>query len=124
MKIYVETSCLRSNIARHSDIKSQRELAALEQIADQYLMLASRLTLREAMDTRNAPRRENLIIDHKALQPISKDEKLLGFNSQSDPYCGFICYPIIQDCQLVAAGLGPKDAEPLFRQSLMTVRCF
>ena len=70
------------------------------------------------MDTKNAPRRENLIIDHKGLQPIPNDEKLLGYNTQSDQYGGFVTYPLIQDCQdetlrkeLIAAGLEPKDAE-------------
>ena len=118
MKIYVDTSCLRSNVSRHSDTKSQRELAALEQLAEQYSLFGSRLTFREIMDTAKASHRENLIIDYKALQPIQNDERLLGFNTLSDPYGGFICHPIMQDCQdealrmeLIEAGLEPKDAE-------------
>ena len=50
VKIYVDTSCLRSNI-RHPDPKSQKELAALEQLADRYSLFGSRLTLREVMAT-------------------------------------------------------------------------
>ena len=42
MKIYVETSCLRSNF-RHPDPKSQKELAALEQLAERYSLFGSRL---------------------------------------------------------------------------------
>jgi hypothetical protein len=120
MKIYIDTSCLRSNILRHSDSKSQREVAALEQLAERYSLFGSRLTLREAMETTNAARRDSLMLDHKALESISKDEKLLGFNSQSDQYGGFISYPIMQDCQdeglrkeLIETSLEPNDAEHL-----------
>jgi predicted nucleic acid-binding protein len=119
MKIYVETSCLRSNI-RHPDPKSQKELAALEQLAERYSLFGSRLTLREAMATAKKTQQDSLILDYKALQPIPKDERLLGFNSQSDRYGGFISYPLIADCQdetlrkeLMEYGLEPKDAEHL-----------
>ncbi len=119
MKIYVETSCLRSNI-RHPDPKSQKELAALEQLAERYWLFGSRLTLREATATAKKTQQDSLILDYKALKPIPKDERLLGFNSQSDRYGGFISYPLIADCQdetlrkeLIEHGLGPKDAEHL-----------
>jgi hypothetical protein len=120
MKIYVETSCLRSNVSRHSDAKSQRELNALEQLAEQYSLFGSRLALREAMAAADVSQRDSLIIDHKGLQPIPNDERLLGYNTQSDPYGGFVCHPLIQDCQdemlrkeLMANGLQAKDAEHL-----------
>jgi hypothetical protein len=119
MKIYVETSCLRSNI-RHPDPKSQKELAALEQLAERYSLFGSRLTLREATATAKKTQQDSLILDYKALEPITKDERLLGFNSQSDRYGGFISYPLIADCQdetlrkeLIDHGLEPKDAEHL-----------
>jgi hypothetical protein len=119
MKIYVETSCLRSNI-RHPDPKSQKELAALEQLADRYSLFGSRLTLREATATAKKAQQDSLILDYKALEPIPKDEKLLGFNSQSDQYGGFISYPLIADCQdetlrreLLEHGLESNDAEHL-----------
>jgi hypothetical protein len=118
MKIYVETSCLRSNVSRHSDAKSQRELDALEQLAEEYSLFGSRLTLREAMATADVSQRDSLMIDHKGLQPIPNDERLLGYNTQSDPYGGFVCHPLVQDCQdemlrkeLMANGLQAKDAE-------------
>ncbi len=117
MKIYVETSCLRSNI-RHSDPKSQKELAALEQLTERYSLFGARLTLREATATANKTQQDSLILDYKALQPIPKDERVLGFNSQSDQYGGFISNPLIADCQnetlrqeLIEHGLEFKDAE-------------
>ena len=119
MKIYVDTSCLRSNI-RYEDPKAQRELAALEQLANQYSLFGSHLTLREVMDTVKKEQRDSLIVDYKALQPIPKDEKLRGFNSQSDPYGGFISFPLLSECQdetlrqeLIDRGLEPNDAEHL-----------
>jgi hypothetical protein len=119
MKIYVETSCLRSNI-RHQDPKSQKELAALEQLAERYSLFGSRLTLREAAATAEEAQRDSLIVDYKALEAIPKDERLLGYSSQSDQYGGFICWPLIADCQddmlrkeLIEQGLEQNDAEHL-----------
>lgn len=119
MKIYVDTSCLHGNI-RHADAKSQKERMALEQLAEQYSLFGSRLTLREVMDMAESERRDKLILDCKALQPIPKDEKLLGFSHQSDPYRGFTTSPLIADCQdetlrseLIDHGLDPRDAEHL-----------
>jgi hypothetical protein len=115
MKIYIDTSCLRSNILRHSDRKSQKEVAALEHLAERYSLFGSGLTLREAMATTSATQRDSLIVDYKTLQRIPKDEKVLGFHRN-----GFISYPLVQDCQdetlrkeLIEAGLKPKDAEHL-----------
>src|SRR5215831_19248158 len=111
MKIYIDTSCLRSNILRHSDRKSQREVAALKQLAKRHSLFGSRLTYREAIATTNASQRDSLTVDYKALQAIPKDEKVLGFHSN-----GFGSYPLVQDWQdetlrkeLIEAGLKPKD---------------
>jgi predicted nucleic acid-binding protein len=119
LKIYVDTSCLRSNI-RHPDAKSQKELAALEKLAERYSLFGSRLALREAATTAEKTQRDSLILDYKALEAIPKDERVLDFNSQSDQYGGFISYPLIADCQdetlreeLIEHGLEPKDAEHL-----------
>jgi hypothetical protein len=119
MKIYVETSCLRSNI-RHPDPKSQKELAALEQLAERYSLFGSRLDLREVEATVKKDQRDSLILDYNALEPIPKDEKFLGSNSVSDQYGGSISNPLVADCQdetlrreLLGHGLEPKDAEHL-----------
>lgn len=70
------------------------------------------------METPDQNRRAALIINYEALLPISKDEKLLGFHHQSDPYGGFVTYPLISDIQdeqlhdeLVKQGLDPPDAK-------------
>jgi len=117
MKIYCETSCLPENIRRHSDAKSERELTALKSLAEQHQLFASRVIDREIMKTADKARRDALIIDYKTLQPIPKDEKLLGFHHQSDRY-GFVTYPMISDSQneplrdeLIQHGLAPTDAE-------------
>jgi predicted nucleic acid-binding protein len=123
MKIYVDTSCLHANI-RHPDAKSEAERRALEQLAARYDFFGSRLTLREVMAMAKSKRRDELILEWKALQPIPNDEKLLGFGHQSDQYGGFITWPRIADCQdealrseLIASGLDPRDAEHLTQAS-------
>jgi predicted nucleic acid-binding protein len=115
MRIFIDTSCLRSNILRHSDRKSQKEVTALEQLAERYSLFGSSLTLREVMATTSASQRDSLIVDYNTLQRIPKDEKVLGFHSN-----GSIVYPLVQDYQdetlrkeLIEAGLTPKDAELL-----------
>jgi hypothetical protein len=70
MKIYVETSCLRSNI-RHPDPKSQKELAALEQLAERYSLFGSRLDLREVEATVKGPKRQS----HSRLQGTGTNSK-------------------------------------------------
>jgi hypothetical protein len=131
MRIYIETSCLPSNIRRHSDPKSQKELAALEQLAGRYSLFGSRLDLREVEATAKNVRRDSLILEYKSLEPIPKDEKLLGFNSVSDQYGGFVCHPLIADCQdealrreLLEHGLEPNDAEHLTQAVCNDCRVF
>src|SRR5712691_2845049 len=82
LKIYCDTSVLRHNISRHNDAKSQRELAALNQLADKYPMVGSHLVRYEAEKTKDEIRRGHLIIDVDRLQNVPNDQKLLGFNIQ------------------------------------------
>ena len=115
MKIYCDTNTLRHNI-RHADQKA--ELAALEQLAEKYSMFSSRIALRELMNTTKQTQRDYLIVDYQALEPIPKDEKLLGFYTQTDQYGGCITNPMISDVQderlreeLTQHGLKLRDAE-------------
>ena len=85
LKIYCDTSCLPHNI-RSADPKPQGELAALKQLADKYWMFGSRVVRRELMNTKKQTQRKNLIVDYKALEPITKDEKVHGFHTQTDQY--------------------------------------
>jgi hypothetical protein len=117
MRIYVDTSALPNNI-RHSDPKSQADLAAYNQLAERFQMLGSHLVHYEAERTKDETRRNSLLIDIEGLEPVRKDEKLLGFNSvQTDRY-GFVTYPLISDVQderlrqeLMDRGLDQRDAE-------------
>ena len=117
MKIYCDTDTLPHNI-RHVDRKSQGELAALQQLAEKNLMFGSRAVLRELMNTTKQTLRNYLIVDYEALEPIPKDEKLLGFYMQTDQYGGCITNPMISDVQderlreeLTQHGLKLRDAE-------------
>ena len=117
MKIYCDTSTLPHNI-RYADQKSQLELAALKQLAERYSMFGSHIVLYELMKTTAEIQRNNRIVDYKALEPIPKDEKLLGIRTQTDPVGGFVNCPIISDVQddtvrdeLIKRGLEQRDAE-------------
>jgi len=81
-------------------------------------MFGSHLVLHEAMNTKNERKRNQLSAEHAALEPIPKDEKLLGYNTITDQYGGFACCPMISDVQdeairteLIAQGLKQRDAE-------------
>jgi hypothetical protein len=108
---------LRHNISRHNDEKSQRELAALNQLAEKYPMFGSHLVRYEAEKTKDEIRRGHLIVDVDELQNVPNDQKLLGFNIQITQYT-CINSPIISDVQdeairteLMKLGLEQRDAE-------------
>jgi hypothetical protein len=119
ISVYCETSALESNI-RHPDEKTRKELAAVQKLKEadaegRIRLDGSLVNLREAANTKNADRRAALIVDHKGLSPVPKDERLLGIHRQSDPYGGFVNSPLISDTQdesmrdrLKAMGLSQK----------------
>jgi hypothetical protein len=118
MRIFCETSSLRHNISRHSDAKSKAELAALSQLAERYLLVRGRAVLRELMQTADVLQRNNLIVDYEALQPIPKDEKLLGIQYVQTGQYGFVNIPRLADTQddalrdeLIREGFERLDAE-------------
>jgi hypothetical protein len=117
LRIYCDTSALRSNISRHTDEESQTELASLEQLTAKYSFFGSHLVRYEAQNTKDEIQRGYLIIDVAELQNVPHDDKLLGFNVQINQY---VCInsPIISDVQdegiraeLMARRLKQRDAE-------------
>jgi predicted nucleic acid-binding protein len=115
LKIYCDTNTLPHNIR---DQKSQGELAAIMQLAEEYPMFRSLVVYREVMNTPEGTQQNNLILEYNALEPIPKDEKVLGFHTQSDQYGGCITQPLISDVQdekickeLKRRGLKLRDAE-------------
>jgi hypothetical protein len=115
LKIYCDTSVLPHNMDQKTQLE---ERAALKQLAEKYSMFGSHLIHYEVMNTPDVTQRENLIIDYKALEPVSKDVKIYGFQAQADQYGGFVCYPLMSDVQdeklrneLIGQGLEQRDAE-------------
>jgi hypothetical protein len=115
LKIYCDTSVLPENI--HGDDQELRAVQELQKlgILD---MHGSHLVRYEAMNTKDESKRNQLLAEHAELKPISKDEKLLGIQTTTDPYGGFVSYPMISDVQdegiraeLIARGLEQRDAE-------------
>jgi hypothetical protein len=118
MKIYCDTDTLFSNIK-----KSPIETAALSRLlADHYagkiVMYRSRVNLREIMATRCVTQQQKLIADYEGLQAIPYDDKIVGFNAQTDQLGGFVGYTLISDVQdeaiwkeLEQRGLQHRDAQ-------------
>jgi hypothetical protein len=119
LKIYCDTSTLPENI-RGADAKSQRELSAVRELQELGIgaMFGSRIVRYEVMNTKDESRRNQLFAEQAKLKPITKDEKLLGFQKTTDQYGGFVRNPMVSDVQndairdeLIARGLEQKDAE-------------
>jgi hypothetical protein len=113
LKIYCDTNTLRHNIRDDPE-----ELEALDQLQKKCSMFGSHLAHYEAMKTSDQTLREALIIDYNALEKVSKDIRVLGFNTVYDQYGGFVGSPLISDVQdetlrddLIKRGLEPRDAE-------------
>src|SRR4051794_23078702 len=101
MEIYCDTNTLFSNI---SNITAPSELAALQRLlaahrAGGIVMYRSLVDLREVMDTKHLIKQQSLVADYERLEPIRKDEKLLGYHNQVDQYGGFISNPLVSDVQ-------------------------
>jgi predicted nucleic acid-binding protein len=124
IKVYADTNTLRANLARHPDnADKQRELAAMDTLDDMKKsgqismeIFKSRVSRKEVERTKNPKQRANLQNDLERLQQIPQDEKLLGFNIQSDRLT-FISFPLMSDIldeklygELIQRGLSPDDA--------------
>jgi predicted nucleic acid-binding protein len=116
LRIYCDTSTLLHNI-RHADPKSQRERAAITQLAEKHPLFRSLVVLREVTSTHEETQRECLIVDYEALKPVPRDEKVLGICTQTDQHGGFFGQPLVSDVQdeeirqeLIDRGLTRQDA--------------
>ncbi|MBZ5616655.1 MAG: hypothetical protein LAO23_21820 [Acidobacteriia bacterium] len=114
LKVYCDTNTLPGNIG------DPDELAALERLAchEGIELVCSHLGAHEASNTKSVQKRNVLVAEHNTRRCVEKDEKLLGFNTQTDWRGGFICSPLISDVQdesiraeLIDQGLEPRDAE-------------
>ena len=92
LRIYCDTDTLLPNL-RHQDPKTVSELKALNELlalrtAGKITMLRSLANLRELTATKNDKARERLLSEYEKLEPIPKDEKVVGFHTNHDPYGG------------------------------------
>jgi hypothetical protein len=124
INIYADTNTLRANLARHpDDLNSRQELTAMDALlamkgSGQISMeiFKSRVSRKEVERTSKPEQRAKLQSDLDALQQIAQDERLLGFNIQSDRFT-FISSPLMSDIldeeiynELIQRGLTPDDA--------------
>jgi hypothetical protein len=122
LKVYCDVAAFPNN-ALHKETKTEREAAGIKKLFDAYAagkiaLLGSLVCLREVTRTAAELKRDALVRDFDSLQRVSKDEKLLGFNTVYDQYGGFCTSPLISDIQddrtcerLIQQGLDQKDAE-------------
>jgi hypothetical protein len=102
MKVYCDTSTLLSNIKRHDDAKTLKELAALERLLAlrwqrKIEMVRSRVVLRE-LERTHSEQLVKLRADYEALDQVPLDERVLGFHDQFDRFGG-VSYPLVSDVQ-------------------------
>ena len=109
MMVYCDTSTLLNNVNRYDDEKTLKELDALQQLlalrtAGKIQMVRSRVVLRkkkleESSETAGwLERMARLRADYEALDPVGKDEEVLGFHSQFEARGGG-AYPLVSDVQ-------------------------
>ena len=122
MRIYCDTDTLLSNI-RHPDEKCRAELAALQKLLagrrdEGYSMFRSLVNYRELMETFDDSQKSALLQDYESLEPVRKDEKVLGMQTQEDRYGGCVVYPLVSDVQdeamcqeLTDRGIKLRDAQ-------------
>ena len=81
LKVYGDTNTLPENAMRDRP----EERAALQTLRsdDRLQWFTSHIVRLEALDTSNQPRRDQLASEHHQRTPILRDERLLGFNTQS-----------------------------------------
>jgi hypothetical protein len=124
IKIYADTNILRANLARHpDDANSRQELTAMDELLAMKAsgqipieIFKSRVSRKEVERTNKPEQRAKLQSDLDALQQIPQDERILGFNIQSDRFT-FISFPLLSDIldetiyqELIQRGLEPDDA--------------
>jgi hypothetical protein len=137
MQVYCDTDTLFHNVQRQSnEPKTRVEMHALQHLLNfrrqgRIRMVRSRVVLREIENfrdsgTNNASQLlDKLRADYESLDHVELDEKLHGFHHQSDPYGGFVTYPLMSDVQdealveelrqngLKSRAEGQRDAEHL-----------
>ena len=123
MRVYLD-NVIASALVR-DDLASHEECRALKLIQEhrnsgKFEIVTSRESWREQERTRNAQAREELRASRDKTSVVSKDHRVLGFNSLDLGYRGFISSPLVTDIideamflELQAAGLKSADARHL-----------
>jgi hypothetical protein len=123
MKVYLDNVIASAWV--RNDLWSLEERSALKMIREHRNLekvdvVTSRESWREQERTANAEVREELCASRDKMSVVSKDHKLLGFNSVDLGYRGFISSPLVTDIVdkaiflgLQAAGLKSADARHL-----------
>jgi hypothetical protein len=114
LKIYCDTNTLPDN----ADI-CKEEAEALKQLRsiEGLKWFTSHIVGHEATRTKDESKRSKLLDQHAERELIPKDEKVVGYNAQSDGYSfvGFFLLSDVQDealrSELMTRGLAQRDAE-------------
>jgi hypothetical protein len=114
LKIYCDTNTLPGN----ADVdKEQSEALEQLQSIQGLKWFTSHIVGHEATRTKDENKRSRLLDQHTERELIPRDEKVVGYNAQSDGYSfvGFFQLSDVQDealrSELVTRGLAQRDAE-------------
>jgi hypothetical protein len=78
LKVHCDTNTLSENTSS-IEVEALKRLSADERV----MLFSSRRVRHEAMNTKDQGKRNRLVAEHEACQPVSKDEKIVGFIAQS-----------------------------------------
>jgi len=119
-RVYCDTNTLRHNIEK--DPKEKKAFDSLLNYESQgrIVMIGSKGILRETEKTPDDQQKKGLRQDYDQLKAVANDEKILGHQSQPDPYRGHSAQPFVSDVQdetifskLLGFGVGRSDAQLL-----------
>ncbi len=118
VSVYADTNLLQWNVAAHPDDARAMEALYRRVVAGEIQIFTSAVMTREVDRARDPDVRARLLAQARAVPKISPDEKVLGFDTVSDPRGGFVTYPLVSDVQdegvygeLRRLGLDKHDAQ-------------
>jgi predicted nucleic acid-binding protein len=115
LKIYCDTNTLPENAdADEEEAEALKRLKSIEGLK----WFTSHIVGHEATSTKDESQRKKLLAQNEERERVPKDEKVIGYNAQSDINGGFIGFFLLSDVQdedlraeLISRGLSRRDAE-------------
>jgi len=114
LKIYCDTNTLPENVdTDEEEAEALKKLKSMEGLK----WFTSHIVGHEASRTKDESKRKKLLAQNEERERVPQDEKVVGYNAQSDGYSftGFFLLADVQDeelrAELISRGLTQRDAE-------------